>query len=338
MNAVTATTATQGTRQLIGNSEAMSQLTDTIHSVAATPLTVLLQGETGTGKEIVARYLHAQSDRCDQPFVQVNCAALPDTLAEAELFGHTKGAFTGANQSRQGRFELADGGTLFLDEVGELPLSLQAKLLRVLQEGDIQRVGSDHTITVNTRVVAATNRNLKQEVEHGEFRADLYHRLSVFPIGLPPLRERDKDVLLLAEFFLERDQHRLNIEKLTLDGPAKHTLLNYSWPGNVRELEHLISRAALKANANQAPSPIVRIGINHLQISNNSETGAATTHSPASSASDTPQSLKQATDQFQSQLIANTLNHHRGNLAATARELQLDRSNLLRLCKRLGLK
>jgi anaerobic nitric oxide reductase transcription regulator len=325
--------------ELIGSSTSMQRLLDDIDVVAATPLTVLIEGETGVGKELVARRLHLKSDRLEQPLIQLNCAALPENLAEAELFGHTKGAFTGANEARAGRFELADGGTLFLDEVGELPLALQAKLLRVLQEGEVQRMGSDHTSKVNVRIVAATNRNLEQEVANGRFRADLYHRLSVFPIKVPPLRERGDDVLQLAEFFLERDQHRLNIQKLLLSASAQAALQSYSWPGNVRELEHLLSRAALKATRSQSTAGLVHIETGDLGLELNSEAPSHYNPSPANRTVPTLSdgSLREQTEAFQRQLISQALAQHQHNIAAAARSLAVDRSNLLRIMKRLGL-
>ena len=325
----------QGPSEAIGNSTAMRQLLKEIDTVARSPLAVLIQGETGVGKEIIARRIHLLSDRYDEPLVQINCAALPETLAEAELFGHTKGAFTGATEARSGRFELADGGTLVLDEIGEMPLPLQAKLLRAIQEGEIQRMGSDYPIKVDVRLIAATNRHLQGEVKAGRFRADLYHRLSVFPVTIPALRERDSDILLLAEHFLERDQQRLNIRKLVLEPQAKHVLMAYHWPGNVRELKHLISRAALIAGSEQDKREIVMIGAQHLNLDQQAVT-AAVNQQPLSTAS-TGISLKASIDDYQYQLINNTLKQHQHNVSATARSLQVDRSNLLRLIKRLGI-
>jgi len=329
------------TTDIIGTSPCMQRLLDDVDAVAPTPLSVLIEGETGVGKELIAKRLHLKSDRLEQPLIQLNCAALPENLAEAELFGHTRGAFTGANKERAGRFELADGGTLFLDEVGELPLPLQAKLLRALQEGDVQRIGSDHTIQVNVRVIAATNRDLEDEVSKGHFRADLYHRLSVFPIKIPPLRERGQDVLQLAEFFLERDQHRLNIPKLLLSPDARNALLSYSWPGNVRELEHILSRAALKASRLQASTDLVHISVNDLGLDyteNASIAEIGLTDAISSNASPEVGSLTELTRAFQAKLINTALQTHHGNVAAAARALQTDRSNLLRIIKRLGLK
>jgi hypothetical protein len=208
---------------------------------------VLVTGETGTGKELVAQAVHAQSGRADKPMISINCAALPDNLVESELFGHVRGAFTGALSERSGKFEQAHQGTLFLDEVGELSLPVQAKLLRVLQSGQLQRLGSDREHHVDVRVIAATNRDLAAEVRAGRMRADFYHRLNVYPLNVPPLRERDSDVLQLAGYFLEENRSRLRLGGLRLDAAAQAALLNRSWPGNVRELEHCISRAVLRA-------------------------------------------------------------------------------------------
>lgn len=333
-----------GARDVIGTSPVMQQLLKDIDTVAPTPLTVLIQGETGVGKENIAHRLHLRSERFNQPLVQINCAALPEALAESELFGHTKGAFTGATSERSGRFELADGGTLFLDEVGEIPLALQAKLLRALQEGEIQRAGSDHPIRVDVRIIAATNRDLKEEVKAGRFRADLYHRLSVYPVTVPPLRERGKDVLMLAEFFLERDQHRLNLRKLTLDQASKQALLAYHWPGNVRELEHLLSRAALKASSQIAagaadfkkdPAGKAIVTIKPVHLGLEVETVPAEQEASTEAVFNPQLSLKEATENFQRQQIQQALKQAEDNVSAAARLLQVDRSNLLRLIKRL---
>ena len=215
--------------------------------VSDSELPILLLGETGVGKELFAHRVHRLSRRRAKPLVHVNCAALPESLAESELFGHAKGAFSGAVADRPGRFEAANGGTLFLDEVGELPLLVQAKLLRALQNGEIQRLGDDRPRRVDVRIVAATNRSLKDLVRDGDFRADLYHRLSVYPIAIPPLRERGNDVLLLAGRYLEQNRARLGLRSLRLALDAEEALRRYRWPGNVRELEHVISRAAIKA-------------------------------------------------------------------------------------------
>ncbi|MFW7342427.1 nitric oxide reductase transcriptional regulator NorR [Pollutimonas sp. H1-120] len=232
--------------EILGESAAISQLLHELNVVADSDLPVLLLGETGVGKELFARRLHRHSRRSRKPMVHVNCAALPESLAESELFGHVKGAFSGATSDRAGRFEAAQGGTLFLDEVGELPLSVQAKLLRALQNGEIQRLGTDVVIKTDVRIIAATNRQLKENTLAGTFRADLYHRLSVYPVLIPPLRERGRDILLLAGHFLELSRARLGLRGLRLSYAAERALMGYNWPGNVRELEHVISRAAIK--------------------------------------------------------------------------------------------
>ena len=237
----------RGEIEIIGHSKVLKRLLHELDVVADTELPVLLMGETGVGKELFARRLHFHSRRKEKLLVHVNCAALPESLVESELFGHVKGAFSGATTDRPGRFDAANGGTLFLDEVGELPLPVQAKLLRVLQNGEIQRLGSDHTLRVNVRVIAATNRQLHDSVKEGAFRADLYHRLSVYPVQIPPLRERDNDALEIAGYFLELNRSRLGLRSLRLSSASEQALLAYDWPGNVRELEHVISRASLRA-------------------------------------------------------------------------------------------
>ena len=236
--------ALQDSGEIIGESEPMKRLLGDIREVAETDATVLLHGETGTGKEVVARTIHAASRRSKKPLINVNCAAIPATLMESEFFGHEKGAFTGATQKREGRFALADGGTIFLDEVGELPLELQSKLLRVLQEGEFEPVGSSKTQRVDVRVLAATNRNLEESVQKGSFRKDLFYRLDVFPMRLPPLRDRGDDIALLATTFAELSARRMG-RRIELSGDCIRRLKAYSWPGNVRELENVIERAVI---------------------------------------------------------------------------------------------
>jgi Nif-specific regulatory protein len=229
---------------IIGDSPKMQIVYQVIERIAQSDVTVLVRGETGTGKELVAAAIHKRSKRKDEPFIKLNCAAITDTLLESELFGHEKGAFTDAKETRKGRFELADGGTLFLDEIGDISASAQVKLLRVLQEREFERVGGAKTIRVNVRLVAATNRDLEQMVKDGEFREDLYYRLNVIPIDLPPLRERGEDIRLLVNFFLERSmKNHKKIVKITDEAMTK--LMNYPWPGNVRELENTIERIVL---------------------------------------------------------------------------------------------
>jgi PAS domain S-box-containing protein len=233
--------------EIVGNSPAIRAVVTAVHQVAPTLATVLIEGETGTGKELVARAIHQQSRRAGKPFIRVNCAAIPAALCESEFFGHEKGAFTGAANRRTGRFELAQNGILFLDEVGDLPLELQPKLLRVLQEGEYEPVGSSQTRKVDVRVIAATNRNLADEVSAGRFREDLFYRLHVFPIAVPPLREREADAELLARLFIDRYCSRIGRPRLDLTPDCLRRLRSYHWPGNVRELENVIERAVILA-------------------------------------------------------------------------------------------
>jgi DNA-binding NtrC family response regulator len=230
---------------IIGHSDALAGALQKVSRVAKTDATVLLLGESGTGKELFARAVHSRSSRSDRPLVKVNCAALPDNLIESELFGHEKGAFTGADAARPGRFRLADGGTIFLDELGELPLELQAKLLRVLQEGELEPLGGSKTIRVDVRVIAATNRDLEEAVSKGRFREDLYYRLNVFPIAIPSLRERSDDIPDLVHHFVAKHASKLGSEVKTVSKSVMSTLQKHPWPGNVRELEHTIERALI---------------------------------------------------------------------------------------------
>ena len=324
--------------EIIGESKPLQNLLKELQVVADTELPVLLLGETGVGKELFARRLQQMSRRRHRPLVHVNCAALPEALAESELFGHVRGAFSGAITERPGRFEAAEGGTLFLDEVGELPLSIQAKLLRALQNGEIQRLGADRPRKVDVRIIAATNRNLKERVQDGSFRADLYHRLSVYPVQIPPLRERGNDVLLLAGFFLELNRARLGLRSLRLSSAAEEVLCTYAWPGNVRELEHVISRAALKAlSYGVQRSDIVSLeaawlGLDALPIPQ------ASSSLSALSSPTLAQSLRTVVDGAQREAIRQALDACRGQWAQAARALQVDPSNLHKLAKRLGLK
>jgi len=218
-----------------------------IEIVAPTEASVLILGETGTGKELLARAIHERSMRREKPLIKVNCSAVPRELFESEFFGHVKGAFTGAIKDRSGRFQMADGGTFFLDEIGEIPHELQSKLLRVLQEGQFERIGDDRTRQIDVRIIAATNRNLQQEIEAGRFRQDLYYRLSVFPITVPPLRERNEDIPMLAQHFIERTCARLNCPPVRITATQVQQLQRYHWPGNIRELQNVIERAVILA-------------------------------------------------------------------------------------------
>ena len=234
--------------EIIGDSEPLKRVFDDINQVSKTDSTVLILGNTGTGKELVARAIHSTSKRNEKPLIKMNCSAIPPNLIESEIFGHEKGAFTGATSKREGRFKLADKGTIFLDEVGELPLELQTKLLRVLQEGEFEPVGSSETIKVDVRVIAATNVNLHKATEQGTFRTDLYYRLNVFPITVPPLRERGEDIIKLAEVFSKKVSERIGVSIEPLSDEQKMSLLNHDWPGNVRELQNVIELAVITSN------------------------------------------------------------------------------------------
>lgn len=348
---------------LIGRSPAMQRVLHEIDVVAQSDLPVLLMGETGVGKDLFARRVHERSARAEGPMVHVNCAALPESLAESELFGHVRGAFSGATNDRPGRIEAARGGTVFLDEVGELPLSIQAKLLRTLQNGEVQRLGADKPVQVDVRVVAATNRGLRDAVAAGTFRADLYHRLSVYPVQVPPLRERDDDVLLLAGHFLEVNRARLGLRSLRLDAAAQAALLRYDWPGNVRELEHVVGRAALKLlsrgvvrtdiatlsaellDLQTGPDPWggsmtgQAAGLGSVRAMTAGEGGAA--EEAEGGAMGVPSmggTLRAQVDEAQRQIIARSLRACEGNWAMVARQLGIDPSNLHKLARRLGLK
>ena len=242
--------------QLIGNSSALETVLEQVELVAPADSTVLIQGETGTGKELIARAIHNLSSRCGRSFVKMNCAAIPLDLLESELFGHEKGAFTGAIARRIGRFELADKGTLFLDEVGDIPLALQPKLLRILQEQEFERLGSTQTHQVNVRLVAATNRDLMEMVKRGEFRSDLYYRLNVFPVLLPPLRERREDIPALVNHFVEVFCRRMGKQIEHIPQETMFALTSYPWPGNIRELQNLIERAVILSNFGVLPNPL----------------------------------------------------------------------------------
>ncbi|HET8731345.1 MAG TPA: nitric oxide reductase transcriptional regulator NorR [Moraxellaceae bacterium] len=332
--------------ELLGHSPAMQALLREIDVVADSDLPVLLLGETGTGKELLARRLHRCSLRKERPLVHVNCAALPESLAESELFGHSKGAFSGATSDRAGRFEAADGGTLFLDEVGELPLPVQAKLLRALQNGEIQRLGEDYPRRVDVRIIAATNRDLRQGVRDGLFRADLYHRLSVYPLPIPPLRERGDDVLLIAGRFLELNRARLGLRSLRLAPEAELAMRRYPWPGNVRELEHVISRAALKAVSRGARRhDIVTLDAGLLDLDGADPQIRSVVASQASGEamlsshpSPTSASLREQVDSTQRAAIQQALSDADGNWRLAATRLGVDGSNLHKLARRLGLK
>ncbi|WP_028581206.1 sigma-54-dependent Fis family transcriptional regulator [Desulfogranum japonicum] len=291
--------------EIVGNSSRMQEVFDMVHRVADSNATVLLRGESGTGKTLVAKALHHNSSRASGPFVVVNCSALPETLLESELFGHEKGAFTGATETKQGRFELATGGTLFLDEIGEISPSVQVKLLNVIQERTFQRLGSSKTLTSDIRLVAATNRNLETAVKEGNFREDLYYRLNVFPIYLPPLRERRTDILLLAEYFLEKYSLENGKQIKRISTPAIDMIVQYHWPGNVRELQNCIERAVLICDGSAIKSI-------HLPPSLQSSDGDQI---------DKPLSLATAVENFERELIIDALKKNNGNQTKAAKSL-----------------
>src|SRR5271170_6482535 len=253
--------------QLIGSSPALEAVLEQVERVAPTDSTVLIQGETGTGKELIARAIHNISSRCGRPYVKLNCAAIPFDLLESELFGHEIGAFTGAIAQRVGRFESADKGTLFLDEVGDIPLALQAKLLRVLQEQEFERLGGTRTHQVDVRLVAATNRDLTEMVKRGEFRTDLYYRLNVFPLKLPPLRARREDIPELVRHFVEIFSRRLGRQIEHIPAETMSALSSYHWPGNIRELQNLIERAVILSNSGVLPNPLPVAGTKPVAVS-----------------------------------------------------------------------
>jgi len=245
-----------GFEQIIGRSAALRRVLRHVEIVAPTDSGVLIHGETGTGKELIAQAIHNRSARRDRPFIKVNCAAIPSGLLESELFGHEKGAFTGAIMRKPGRFELADKGTLFLDEVGDIPLDLQAKLLRVLQEHEFERLGSTRTQQVDVRVIAATHRDLKQMVEEGTFRSDLYYRLHVFPLTVPPLRDRCEDIPLIVRHFVDKYSQRMSRLIETISDRTMEVLTNYAWPGNVRELQNFIERSVILSPGTSLRAPL----------------------------------------------------------------------------------
>ncbi|NTX13744.1 sigma-54-dependent Fis family transcriptional regulator [Myxococcus sp. CA056] len=325
---------------IIGESPQMQDVYKVIDKVADTPSTVLITGESGTGKELIATALHGASSRRDKPFIKINCAAIPATLLESELFGYERGAFTGAVTSKPGRFELADGGTLFLDEIGEIPVEMQVKLLRALQEGEFERVGGIKTTRVDVRLVAATNRDLQAEIEAGRFRKDLYYRLAVVPLTLPPLRERRSDILMLARHFVDKYNRRLNkkIEGITDDALA--LLQGYAWPGNIRELENLIERALLFADgplitAKDLPEP-VRQGAG-VQASPAPPPSAPTLEVPTGEVG-LKDIVRMKAAELERDLIVKKLDETGGNVTRAARLLQISRKSLQTKMKEFGLR
>jgi transcriptional regulator with PAS, ATPase and Fis domain len=310
---------------IIGRSRSMLGALSLVERACNTAATVLLTGETGTGKEVIAQAIHQGSERGESPFVAVNCAAFPDTLLESELFGHVKGAFTGAERAKEGLFQLASGGTLFLDEVGETALPLQAKLLRVLQEREVRALGGNHTRKVDVRVVAATNRELQHEISNGRFRADLFYRLAVFPIRLPALQERREDVLPLADHFLHLHGKREGRQGCELTSDARSLLVAHSWPGNVRELENAIQRALALVDPGEA------IGTRHLALTAHPEP------IPPGELGQVGESLRETLMRVEAFLLHRALEQHGGQRSQTAASLGITREGLYKKMKRLGI-
>jgi two-component system nitrogen regulation response regulator NtrX len=305
-------------REIIGKSEAIQQLREKLRLVAPTPASVLITGENGTGKELVARALHFLSRRSHRPFVEVNCAAIPEDLIESELFGHEKGAFTGATSRRQGKFDLAHEGTLFLDEIGDMSLKTQAKILRILEEQRFERVGGSRPIQVDARVVAATNKNLEGEIDKGTFREDLYHRINVIPLHVPPLRERREDIPLLAQHFLKELAQDNEAPQKTLTSRALEVLTAQPWPGNVRELKNFIWRVFLLT-----PQPVIDADDLPLEQDTTSLAGNV-------SALLTLPDFREARGRFEREFLRRKLEEHGGSVSATAEAIGLERSHLYR--------
>jgi Nif-specific regulatory protein len=329
-----------GEMRIIGDSRRMQQVLQQLGKVVDTRVTVLIEGETGTGKELFASAIHYRSQRRDKLFVAQNCAAFPENLLESELFGHKRGAFTGATDEKKGLFEVADGGTLFLDEVGEMPLSLQAKLLRVLQEGEVRPIGSTVARRVNVRIVAATNRNLEREVSAGRFREDLYYRLKVFPLRVPALRERREDVPLLAAHFLERYTREFGRTIAGFTQPALELLRAYDWPGNVRELENEVQRAVIQADGEtfitpELLSPRVRSKDARASEPPASDSGNAENATPEED--DASGTLREMMDRVEKRILARTLAAHGNNKTSAAKALGITREGLHKKLKSLGM-
>ncbi|HVG58509.1 MAG TPA: sigma-54 dependent transcriptional regulator [Hyalangium sp.] len=323
---------------IIGESPQIQEVYKIIDKVADTPSTVLITGESGTGKELIATALHGASSRRDQPFIKINCAAIPHNLIESELFGYERGAFTGAVTSKPGRFELADGGTLFLDEIGEIPVEMQVKLLRALQEGEFERVGGIKTTRVDVRLVAATNRDLQAEIEAGRFRKDLYYRLAVVPIVLPALRERRSDIPMLARHFVDKYNRRLNKKIEDIADDAMALLQGYSWPGNIRELENLIERVLLFADgplitAKDLPDPIRQGVAAQPSLAASSPSVEAPTGETG-----LKDIIRMKAAELEKDLITKALEETSGNVTRAAKLLQISRKSLQTKMKEFGLR
>ncbi len=337
-------TAVRGRFRLIGESPAIKQIFSVVEKVADTPSTVLITGESGTGKELIARALHENSSRHAGPFIKINCAAIPKTLMESELFGYEKGAFTGAVGAKPGRFELAHGGTLFLDEIGEIPIEMQVKLLRVLQESEFERVGGIKTIKVDVRLVTATNRDLLQEIAAGAFREDLFYRLNVVPIHIPPLRDRREDIPLLVDHFLAKFNERLRKQVTSVSPDALERLVAHHWPGNIRELENLMERTVLFCEDAQIRGSDLppEIGA-HLVAAAAAPVapaveGSAPVQGPPTPAGSLKEAVRAQTERVERELIQRALDETGGNVTQAARKLKISRKSLQTKMKEFGLR
>ena len=321
-----------GRHHIVWTSPAMKEVMAQVENVAASETRVCIRGETGTGKELIARTLHEKSGRRNGPFISLNCAAVPSELMETELFGHEKGSFTGAASRHTGKFEQAHQGTLFLDEIGDMPMTMQAKLLRVLEEGEIERVGGDKPFAVDVRVVVATHRNLEEQVRQGTFREDLYHRVFVFPIALPPLRERREDIRVLAEHFVRQleEQNSWKLRKLSPEAVAE--LERYAWPGNVRELRNVVERVLLLAPGDLVDAETVRRALPGAAAS--AAVGGGTASAKIALEMGT---LAQRVEAFERETLLAELKLHHHHMTNTAKALGLERSHLYKKCQQLGI-
>ncbi len=317
-----------GKHELVGSGAAMKKLAAQIDRVAASETRVCILGETGTGKELVARAIHEKSPRREQAFITLNCAAVPAELIESELFGHEKGSFTGATARHLGKFEQADGGTLFLDEIGDMPVAMQAKLLRVLEEGEVERVGGDKPIKVNVRVVVATHRNLEELVKQNGFRSDLFHRIYVFPLQLPPLRERPEDFPELAAHFARQVAKQNGWKEKAFADDAIAELRKYNWPGNVRELRNVVERLVLLASDDSVSAADVRLAL---------PSSASTSRDGSTSAATGSGTLVERTEGFEREVLLTEIRRHNFHMTNVARTLGLERSHLYKKCQQLGI-
>jgi two-component system, NtrC family, nitrogen regulation response regulator NtrX len=320
-----------GRHHIVWASPAMKEVMAQVEQVAASETRVCIRGETGTGKELVARTLHEKSPRRAGPFISLNCAAVPSELMETELFGHEKGSFTGAASRHTGKFEQAHHGTLFLDEIGDMPMTMQAKLLRVLEEGEIERVGGDKPFTVDVRVVVATHRNLEEQVRQGTFREDLYHRVFVFPLALPPLRERREDIRVLAEHFIKQLDEQNHWKSRTLSSEAVAELERYPWPGNVRELRNVIERVLLFENKDEIQPATIQRALPQSTVS------ASAASNPQLAGALVSGILSQRVEAFERETLLAVLKQNHHHMTNTAKALGLERSHLYKKCQQLGI-